>query len=193
MRLVRFGGAISLDGYIAGPEGEYDWIVQDPERDFAATMAELDTFLIGRKTFEVMVKARQANPPKGIEYIVFSKTLKGEDYPLVRMEREPERVVRELLKNPGKDISVFGGGELFRSLLKAGLVDRIEVSIVPVLLGSGIPMLPAPADRTKLKLLKHRLYVKTGTMRLEYEILRREELIRQLDRAGWRREGDRRR
>jgi dihydrofolate reductase len=173
MRLVRYGGAMSLDGDIAGPHGEYDWIVQDPERGFAATMAELDTFLIGRKTFEAMVKATQAKPPKDVEYIVFSKTLKAGDYPLVRMEREPEPVVRELLEKPGKDIALFGGGELFRSLLKAQLVDRVEVSVVPVLLGGGIPLLPPLADRAKLKLLKHRLYAKTGAMQLEYKILRR--------------------
>jgi dihydrofolate reductase len=54
MRLVRYGGAMSLDGYIAGPNGEYDWIVIDPEMDFAAMSAEFDTYLIGRKTFEAM-------------------------------------------------------------------------------------------------------------------------------------------
>jgi dihydrofolate reductase len=172
MRLVRFGAAISLDGYIAGPQGEYDWIVQDPERDFAAWMAEFDTFLIGRKTFDLMVRTKQDKPVKGIEYIVFSRTLRAEDYPLVRMEREAEPVVRALREKPGKDIAVFGGGELFRSLLAAGLVDRVEVNIVPVLLGGGIPLLPAPADRARLKLLNQGVYEKTGTVRLEYEVVR---------------------
>ncbi len=172
MRLVRYGGAMSLDGYIAGPHGEYDWIVQDPEMSFAEMMAGFDTFLIGRKTFDVMAKARLTKPPKGIEYIVFSKTLQAEDYPDVRVEREAEPVVRDLRGKPGKDIALFGGGELFRSLLKAGLVDRIEFSVVPVLLGGGIPLLAAPADQAKLKLLKERLYPKTGLVRLEYEIAR---------------------
>jgi dihydrofolate reductase len=172
MRLVHCGGAMSLDGYIAGPHGEYDWIVKDPEMSFAEMMAEFDTFLIGRKTFDVMVKARQTKPPKGIEYIVFSKTLQAEDYPGVRVEREAEPVVRDLRRKPGKDIALFGGGELFRSSLKAELVDRIEFSVVPVLLGGGIPLLPAPADQAKMKLLKEWLYPKTGLVRVEYEILR---------------------
>ena len=170
MRRVRFGAAMSLDGYIAGPNGEYDWIVQDPERDFAAWMAEFDTFLIGRKTFDAMVAAKQDKPPTGIEYVVFSRTLRAEDYPRVRMDREAEPVVRDLRVKPGKDIAVFGGGELFRSLLGAGLVDRIEVSLIPMLLGEGIPLLPAPALSARLKLLGQRVYAKTGIVRLEYEV-----------------------
>jgi dihydrofolate reductase len=174
MRLVRYGGAMSLDGYIAGPQGEYDWIVQDPEMDLATMMAGFDTFLIGRKTFDAMVRAGQEKPVKGIEYVVFSRTLEVRDYPQVRVEREAEPVVKELRAKPGKSIALFGGGELFRSLLQAGLVDRVEVSLVPVLLGGGIPLLPAPADRAKLRLLQQRVYVKTGLVRLEYEIVKKQ-------------------
>jgi dihydrofolate reductase len=82
--------------------------------------------------------------------------------------------VKELRAKPGKSIALFGGGELFRSLLQAGLVDRVEVSLVPVLLGGGIPLLPAPADRAKLRLLQQRVYVKTGLVRLEYEIVKKQ-------------------
>ena len=172
MRKVRFGAAISLDGYIAGPQGEYDWIVQDPEMNFTAMMADFDTFLIGRKTFDLMVRTKQDKPVKGIDYIVFSRTLRAEDYPRVRMERDAEPVVRALREKPGKDIAVFGGGELFRSLLGEGLVDSVEVGVIPVLLGGGIPLLPAPADRARLKLLHQRVYEKTGIVRLEYEVVR---------------------
>jgi dihydrofolate reductase len=172
MRLVRYGAAMSLDGYIAGPDGDYDWIVHDPDINFTDMMGQFDVFLIGRKTFDLMVGARQDKPPKGIEYVVFSRTLRPEDYPRVRMERDAEPVVRAMLEKPGKDMAVFGGGELFRSLLHAGLVDRIEVSVIPILLGAGIPLVPAPADRAKLRLLRQRLYEKTGIVRLEYEIVR---------------------
>jgi dihydrofolate reductase len=54
MRRVRYGVAMSLDGYIAGPNGEYDWIIMDPEIPFAEMLAEFDTLLIGRKTFDAM-------------------------------------------------------------------------------------------------------------------------------------------
>ena len=173
MRLVRFGGAMSLDGYIAGPDGEYDWILMDPEIDFLGLMSQFDTFLIGRKTFDAMKRMGTAGKSsKGITNIVLSRTLRQEDYPRVRIESDAARLVTELRTQPGKDIAIFGGGELFRSLLAVGLVDRIEMSLMPVLLGGGIPLLPPPAGRVRLKLRGQRVYQKTGTIGLEYDILR---------------------
>jgi dihydrofolate reductase len=172
MRLVRFGGAMSLDGYIAGPNGEYDWIVMDPDIDFAGTMAQFDTFLIGRKTFEALMRmGSNVKSTRKIQNIVCSRTLKPSDYPHVTMSSDAERVVTELRTKPGKDIAIFGGGELFRSLLAAGLVDRVEMAVIPVLLGGGIPLLPSPAERAVLKLRTQRLYEKTGTIVLEYDIV----------------------
>jgi dihydrofolate reductase len=173
MRLVRFGGAMSLDGYIAGPNGEYDWIVMDPEIDFAGIMKQFDTFLIGRKTFDAMGRMGNAGKSsKGITNIICSRTLKQSDYPKLRIESDAERVVTELKTQPGKDIAIFGGGELFRSLQAVGLVDRVEMSLFPVLLGSGIPMLPPPSGRATLKLRSQRLYAKTGTIGLEYDVVK---------------------
>ena len=112
MRKVVYGCAMSLDGFIAGPNGEYDWIVTDPEIDFAALMARFDTFLIGRKTFEVIRKMGDAAPPApGIENIVFSRTLRPADCPQAMLSDDPEGVVTALRKKPGKDIALFGGGE----------------------------------------------------------------------------------
>jgi dihydrofolate reductase len=174
MRKVIYGGAMSLDGFIAGPHGEYDWIVMDPDIDFMALMGRFDTFLIGRKTFEAMRRMGDAAPPApGIQNIVFSRTLRPADCPPgTILSGNAEEVVGELRRKPGKDIALFGGGELFRSLLAAGLVDEVHFGVIPVLLGGGIPMLPAPADRARLTLKQHRVYEKTGTVGLEYEILR---------------------
>jgi dihydrofolate reductase len=174
MRKVVYGGAMSLDGFIAGPNGEYDWIVMDPEVDFSEMMARFDTFLIGRKTFEAMRRMGDAAPPApGIRNFVFSRTLRPEDCPHATLSDDAERVVADLRQKPGKDIALFGGGELFRSLLAAGLVDEVGVAVIPVLLGSGIPLLPSPADRARLRLKKHRVYEKTGTVGLEYDIVPR--------------------
>ena len=171
MRLIRYGGAMSLDGYIATPTGAYDWITQDPDMDFAAMMARFDTFLIGRKTFDTMGRSLKLMPLNTTS-IIFSRTLKPSEHPNLIISANPVQTVADLRTKPGKDIALFGGGDLFRSLLQANLVDRVEVSLIPVLLGAGIPFLPPPAPQTKLKLLEQRLYKKTGIVGLEYEIIR---------------------
>jgi dihydrofolate reductase len=174
MRHVVYGGAMSLDGYIAGPNGEHDWIVMDPDIDFGSMMKRFDTFLIGRKTFDAMRgMGSGSKSTKGIRNIVMSRTLKPSEHPHVTISDDAARTVTELRAKPGKEIAIFGGGDLFRSLLAAGLVDRIEVSLIPVLLGGGVPLLPSPADRATLRLRKQRLYEKTGTIGLEYDIERR--------------------
>jgi dihydrofolate reductase len=88
------------------------------------------------------------------------------------MERDAAHTVTALRGTPGKNIAIFGGGELLRSLLAVGLVDRVEVSVVPLLLGDGVPLLPSPAERTRLKLCQHRVYVNTGSVTLHYEVIR---------------------
>ena len=76
----------------------------------------------------------------------------------------------EVRSRPGKDVWLFGGGSLFRSFAELGLVDTVEVAVIPVLLGAGVPLLPAPAKRVTLKLTGHKLHAKTGTMSLEYAV-----------------------
>jgi dihydrofolate reductase len=171
-RRVVYGCAMSLDGYIAARDGGYDWIVHDPEMDFAAMFARFDTFLIGRKTYDVMkAGGRPAKTTRSILNVVFSRAMKPTDDPNVTISNDAESFVRELRSKPGKEIALFGGGELFQSLLAAGLVDGVEVSVIPVLLGGGIPLVPSPSPQTKLKLRKHRLYEKTGIIGLEYDVV----------------------
>ena len=170
MRRIRYQVAMSLDGYIAGPKGEADWIIMDPDIDFGALFEQFDTFLLGRRTFEAMERAGQGGSP-GVKTLVFSRTLRQQDYPGVTIVAEGvEETVAALRAEPGKDIWLFGGGSLFRSLLDAGLVDTVEVAIMPVLLGEGIPLLPPPAKQTKLKLTGQKVYSKTGIVLLEYSV-----------------------
>ena len=168
MRKVVYGGAMSLDGYIAGPNGEYDWIVMDPEIDFGAMFAQYDTFLMGRKTYE---PAAEMAAGHGRTY-VFSRTLRQEDHPGVTIVSEgAAETVRALKEEPeGKDIWLFGGGVLFRELLEAGLVDTVETAIIPVLVGGGIQLLPPPASRTKLRLTGRRIYETSGIVLVEYAV-----------------------
>jgi dihydrofolate reductase len=107
--------------------------------------------------------------PKMKEYVV-SRTLRSKDHPGVTIIRDNlKEAVNEIRRQPGKEIWLFGGGELFRSLLDQRLVDTVEVGVVPVLLGGGIPLLPAPAKRAKLKLVECKTY-KTGNVRLVYTV-----------------------
>jgi dihydrofolate reductase len=168
-RPVRYQVAVSLDGFIAGPNGEFDWIVGDPEIDFNEMFSRFDTLLVGRRTFDLMKSTGQASMP-GMQLYVFSHTLKQQDHPEVSIATDPAPVVRKLRSKPGKDIWLFGGGALFRSLVESRLVDTVEVAVIPVLLGEGVPLMPGPEHRVKLHLTGHRLYTKTGTMLLEYAI-----------------------
>lgn len=84
------------------------------------------------------------------------------------MSSDPASTVAALKAAPGKDLWLYGGGSLFRSFLDLGLVDGIDVAIVPVVLGHGLPLVPQPASQARLKLTGHRVYQKTGTVLLQY-------------------------
>lgn len=170
MRRVRYSVAMSLDGYIAGPQGESDWIVMDSDLDFNAIFNAFDTILLGRKTYEATRQPGSEGGMPVIQSYVFSRTLRPEDCPGVILSDDPKGTIADLKSKEGKDIWLFGGGALFGSLLELGLVDSVEVAIMPVLLGGGIPLLPSPAKLSTLKLTNQRVYEKTGTVTLEYAV-----------------------
>ena len=168
-RRLRYQVAVSLDGFIAGPGGEIDWIVMDPAIDFDAMFQEFDTAVMGRKTYEPML-AQGGGAMPGIEVVVFSRSLPPSSGGGVRIVNDdPPRVVAELKEKPGRDIWLFGGGELFRTLLDAGLVDSVELAIMPVLLGSGVPLLPA-GRTTKLVLGDQRTLPGSGIVAVSYSV-----------------------
>jgi dihydrofolate reductase len=168
MRQICYSVAMSLDGYIADARGKSDWIVMDPDIDFPAFMSKFDTVLMGRSTFAAM-SAQGGGSLPGMRSVVVSRTLRKEDHPDIEILAGPlHEDVTRLRSEPGKDIWLFGGGSLFRSLCGAKLVSTLEVSVIPVLLGAGTPLLPPPSERVKLRLVKSRVYEKTGTIWMKY-------------------------
>jgi dihydrofolate reductase len=170
MKKIRYGVAMSLDGYIAGPKGEADWIVIDPDINFAEIWAQFDTLLMGRRTYEAATARLGKGPIERKKTFVVSRTLREADHRGVTiLSNLSHDQIQALRVQSSKDIWLMGGGELFRLLLEMGEVDAIEVNIVPVLLGGGIPLLPPPAHQTNLKLSSHKVY-RSGRVSLTYDV-----------------------
>jgi dihydrofolate reductase len=162
MRKVIYGGACSLDGFLAGRDGAVDWVhfSSDVEAIMRKTWAATDTILMGRKTWEFAVAAGGGGEMPGVtvtKTYVFSRTLAavaGKDTELVTSDAGA--FVRRLKAQPGKDIIVMSGGNLATSLLKAGVIDEVGLNIHPVLLGAGVPAFLDPGSRLNLELTECR-------------------------------------
>jgi dihydrofolate reductase len=169
MRRLRYNVAASLDGFIATPDGAYDWIVGDDNIDFEALYAEFDLVVMGRRTYEVLRRQGDQDPTLGRQVVVASRTIATADRPGVSFLADGvAEAVRDLKQQQGKDIWLFGGGELARTLFDAGLVDTVEVAVMPVLLGAGVPML-APPGQVRLRLLSSSA-LSSGIQLLKYVV-----------------------
>lgn len=173
MRPVRYNVAASLDGYIAAPDGGFDWIPMDPAVDFAALFALVDTVLLGRHSYELTMREPSAAAawPGGARVYVFSRTLDSADHPGVTVVRaDAAGAVAALRAEPGTgEIWLYGGAQLFGTLLAAGQVDAVEVTVVPILLGGGVPLLPTGAPRAALHLTGSHVYP-SGMVALHYAV-----------------------
>ena len=173
MRKLTFGGANSLDNYLARPDHSTDWLLWGKEA--AAVMAAywktIDTVLMGRKTYEVAARSGHGGAGyPGMKTYVFSRSLAespGGGVTIIR--RDAAEFVRGLKGQDGRDICLMGGGELARSLFEAGLIDEIGFNIHPVLLGSGIPLFHPMSRQIDLELRECRPF-KNGCVYVTYRV-----------------------
>lgn len=174
MRKAIFGGANSLDNYITGPGESLDWILFGDEA--AALMADMwktfDTIVMGRKTYEFAARSGGGGGSMpGVKSYVFSRTLPpGPRDGAEVVADDPAAFVRRLKGEPGRDICVFGGGELGTALLEAGgVIDEIGLNVHPVLLGGGVPLFLPMKRRVNLELLECRPF-KNGCVLVRYAV-----------------------
>ncbi len=174
MRKVVLGLGISLDGYIARPNGGVDFLFMPKDYSMAPFFRTIDTAIMGRKTLDVALKMGGGSySDSSLATYVFSRSKPpGKRNGLVFVNQSPTAFIRELRKRPGKNIWLMGGGELARDFLKADLVDEIYLGIVPVLLGRGIPLFPSPFPQREFELLANKTFSR-GMITLKYKRVRR--------------------
>jgi dihydrofolate reductase len=171
MRKIVLGVAVSLDGLIEGPNGEFDWCFTDQDYGMAAFLETVDAILYGRKSYELMLRWEGGNPFGQLKSYVFSNSWKGEQKDFELVSGDVISRVNELRRSPGKSIWLFGGADLTASLMNAGLVDELWLSVHPIVLGAGKPLFNGVRDRVTLQLVESRPY-KTGLLSLRYSVVR---------------------
>jgi dihydrofolate reductase len=173
MRNVVLGLGISIDGYIARLNGAVDFLFMPKDYSMADFFRTIDTAIMGRKTLDAALKMGGGSLGGSMATYVFSYSQPaGKRDGVAFVNESPAVFVRELLKEPGKNIWLMGGGELARDFLKADLVDELYLGIVPVLLGEGIPLFPSGFPQRDFTLVENKTYSK-GLISLKYKRARK--------------------
>ena len=174
MRKVIFGGANSLDNFIARKDDAVDWLVWSKEvpQIMKEMWKTIDTVVMGRKTYEVAQRmGGGSSGTAGVKTYVFSRTIKKPNTKkLFFVAEDAAEFVRRLKEEEeGQDICVMGGGILAKSLFEADLIDEIGFNIHPVLLGSGIPLFYEMSRQIDLELKECR-QLSSGCVLLKYTV-----------------------
>ena len=173
MRKIVLQLAVSLDGYIEGPNGEFDWCFTDQDYGMSAFFKRIDSVFMGRKSYELAesMHADETVPgfPKLDQY-VFSNTLKTIKKGSVLVSGDIKAEIKKIKRRKGKDIWLFGGADLISSLMDLQLVDEIILAVHPVILGSGKALFNIQ-ERTWLTLTDHKIYP-NGLVFLTYTVTR---------------------
>jgi dihydrofolate reductase len=175
MRRVILQLAVSLDGYIEGPNGEYDWCLTDQDYGMSAFFQRIDSVFYGRRSYELVLAMSEstnqpsfAGFPKLTEY-VFSTTLAEVRTGAILVKGDIEERVKQIKEAPGKDIWLFGGASLTASLLNSNLVDEIILAVHPLILGGGKPLFSNIKSRIGLRLTGTETF-SSGLVLLSYTV-----------------------
>jgi len=173
MRKVVLGVGISLDGYIARPDGAVDFLFMPKDYSMAAFFRRCDAAVMGRKSYQMGLKLGGGKISSfGMKCYVFSRTLGGVAHGDFAIVKEPPKpFIEALRKKKGKDIWLMGGGELTREFLREDLVDELYLGVVPVLIGEGIPAFPSGFPQREYKLTENKTFSR-GLIALKYERVR---------------------
>ena len=172
MRKLILGLAVTLDGLIEGPNGEYDWCFTDEDYGMSDFFKRIDALFIGRKSYELLQGMNESEMgwmPKLKEEYVFSNTLQEVKEGAILVSGDIASRVKEIKAAEGKDIWLFGGASLTTALMQQGLVDELWLSVHPIVLGSGKPLFNGITERIPLELTETKAY-ETGLVSLKYII-----------------------
>ena len=168
MRKIILNVAVSLDGFIEGPNGEYDWCFTDGDYGMQEFLENTDAIFFGRKSYQLFVDSF-SHLWNDRKHYVFSNTLQHLQTG-AELITDIETQVPELKKKVGKDIWLFGGASLTSSLLNAGLVDEFIIAVHPILLGSGKALFQSINKRILLKITDSKTY-ESGLVQNRYAVV----------------------
>ena len=158
--------AVSLDGFIEGPQGEFDWCLTDQDYGMTAFLARCEAIIFGRKSYEVMLQFDENPYPDKMKY-VFSNTVASVAGKAAVVRGDAAEAVAKIKQRTEGDIWFFGGAALLEDFLRHDLIDEMHLSIHPLLLGSGKPLFPQLVGRKSLELKGMEKY-SSGLVQLVY-------------------------
>ncbi len=168
MRKVILNLAVSLDGFIEGPRGEYDWCLVDQDYGMTEFLKRVDAIFFGRKSYERLIESETSPYPEKHKYI-FSNSLLAAPVGTQLVYGNIKKEVTAIKNQEGKDIWLFGGAGLTTTLLNANLVDELQLSVHPLILGQGKALFAHVARRITLQLRDSKKYP-TGLVQLFYNV-----------------------
>ena len=162
MREVVLFLAMSLDGYLADPQGKVDWIsgqeadCPEDQDSYTEFVKGIDTVILGWRTYEQIVT--ELSPGEWVyagllSYVITHRQIPAQEE-IIFTDTDPCRLVRELKEKQGKNIWICGGAQVIRQLMREDLIDVYHLSVIPAILGKGIRLFPELENERKLKLTK---------------------------------------